>query len=116
MTSPANQEVTPTPQLVCAFTAAPAHAHTPSASLAEASSGLASLHSHDGGSTLHTHGGHSGGLTPIEHGHSHEHLEHAGKFAERDMPDYTGRDWTERAFTVGIGGYVGSGSWANASS
>lgn len=27
-----------------------------------------------------------------------------GKFAERDMPDYTGRNWTERAFTVGIGG------------
>jgi len=30
----------------------------------------------------------------------------AGKFNERDLPDYSGRDWTERAFTVGIGGYV----------
>lgn len=29
-----------------------------------------------------------------------------GKFAERDMPDYSGRNWTERAFTVGIGGCV----------
>lgn len=27
-----------------------------------------------------------------------------GKFAERDMPDYSGRDWNERGFTVGIGG------------
>jgi urease accessory protein len=27
-----------------------------------------------------------------------------GKFSERDLPDYSGRDWTERAFTVGIGG------------
>jgi hypothetical protein len=29
-----------------------------------------------------------------------------GKFAERDLPDYSGRDWTDRAFTIGIGGYV----------
>ena len=42
----------------------------------------------------------------IQHGHAHEHLEHPGKFAERDLPDYTGRDWNERAFTIGIGGYA----------
>ncbi len=30
----------------------------------------------------------------------------SGKFSERDLPDYSGRDWTERAFTIGIGGYV----------
>ncbi|QRV77704.1 COBW/P47K family protein [Ceratobasidium sp. AG-Ba] len=64
-------------------------------------------HSHDGHS--HSHGG---TWTPMEHGHTHEHLEHAGKFAERDMPNYTGRDWTERGFTVGIGGPVGSGKTA----
>jgi hypothetical protein len=29
-----------------------------------------------------------------------------GKFAERDLPDYSGRDWNERAFTIGIGGCV----------
>lgn len=65
---------------------------------------------------MHLHGGvglGSGGTwTPDEHGHTHEHLEHAGKFAERDLPDYSGRDWTERAFTIGIGGPVGSGKTA----
>lgn len=30
----------------------------------------------------------------------------AGKFAERDLPDYSGRNWDERAFTIGIGGCV----------
>lgn len=28
------------------------------------------------------------------------------------MPDFTGRDWKERAFTIGIGGPVGSGKTA----
>lgn len=37
---------------------------------------------------------------------SHEHLDHPGKFLERDLPDYSGRDWGERAFTIGIGGCV----------
>ena len=36
-----------------------------------------------------------------EHGHTHEIMEHPGKYGERDMPDYTGRDWHERAFTIG---------------
>ena len=31
---------------------------------------------------------------------------YAGKFAERDMPNYTSRNFEERGFTVGIGGYV----------
>lgn len=35
-----------------------------------------------------------------------------GKYSEREMPDYSGRDWTERAFTIGIGGPVGSGKTA----
>jgi urease accessory protein len=61
-------------------------------------------HSHDGGAS-HTHGhGEHGAWTPDEHGHTHEHLENAGKFSERDLPDYSGRDWSERAFTIGIGG------------
>lgn len=30
----------------------------------------------------------------------------AGKYAERDMPNYTARNFEERGFTVGIGGYV----------
>jgi urease accessory protein len=85
----------------------------------------AHAHSHDHGDEH----GHSHDHGTEEHGHTHEHLEHAGtsplfvlqneiqadkikgestdrigKFAERDMPDYSGRDWTERAFTIGIGG------------
>ncbi|CAH7686836.1 urease accessory protein [Phakopsora pachyrhizi] len=47
-----------------------------------------------------------------DHGHSHEILDHPGKFLERDLPDFSGRDWSERAFTVGIGGPVGSGKTA----
>ncbi|KAL4095176.1 hypothetical protein PRIC1_008554 [Phytophthora ramorum] len=46
-----------------------------------------------------------------EHGHTHEHMEHAGEFHERDAAA-SGRDWTSRAFTVGIGGPVGSGKTA----
>ncbi|KAH9820051.1 CobW/HypB/UreG, nucleotide-binding domain-containing protein [Melampsora americana] len=48
----------------------------------------------------------------IDHGHTHEHLNHPGKFTERDLPNYEGRDWIERAFTIGIGGPVGSGKTA----
>ncbi|RKP26812.1 urease accessory protein UreG [Syncephalis pseudoplumigaleata] len=54
-------------------------------------------HSHD-----HSH----------EHGHTHEVLDHPGRYPEREMPKYEGRNWTERAFTVGIGGPVGSGKTA----
>ncbi|CAK4066534.1 unnamed protein product [Aphanomyces euteiches] len=46
----------------------------------------------------------------IEHGHTHEHLEHAGHYDERDP--VLQRDFAERAFTVGIGGPVGSGKTA----
>ena len=53
-------------------------------------------HSHD-----HSHG---------PGGHTHEHLEHPGHFHERDEPLH--RDYHQRAFTVGIGGPVGSGKTA----
>ncbi len=49
----------------------------------------------------HEHGG---------HGHTHEHLEHPGHFHERDLP--LTRDLSRRAFTVGVGGPVGSGKTA----
>jgi urease accessory protein len=42
-----------------------------------------------------------------DHGHTHEHLDNAGRYEERDLPKFEGRDWDERAFTVGIGGLVG---------
>ena len=44
------------------------------------------------------------------HHHHHEVMEHPGRFTDRDKP--LARDFTERAFTVGIGGPVGSGKTA----
>lgn len=55
-------------------------------------------HSHDHG---HSHGG---------HGHSHDTMEHPGLFSEREP--MRRRDYAQRAFTVGIGGPVGSGKTA----
>lgn len=43
-------------------------------------------------------------------GHTHEPLGHAGVFLDRDQPLL--RDFHERAFTVGVGGPVGSGKTA----
>ena len=60
----------------------------------------------------HDHGGHSHSHAANEHGHTHEIMEHPGKFGERDLPNYAHRNWSERAFTVGIGGPVGSGKTA----
>jgi len=45
-----------------------------------------------------------------DHDHPHEHWEHPGQFADRDPP--LDRDFARRAFTVGIGGPVGSGKTA----
>ncbi len=56
---------------------------------------------------MHSHGhSHGGG-----HGHTHEHLDSPGDFHLRELakPD---RDYKRRAFTVGIGGPVGSGKTA----
>lgn len=58
-------------------------------------------HDHDGLGP-HSHEG--------DHGHTHEHWLHPGLFHERDAP--LNRDYTKRAFTVGIGGPVGSGKTA----
>ena len=54
-------------------------------------------HSHDGG-VSHAHGGDN-------HGHTHEIMDGPGSYLGREMPIIEGRDWNERAFTVGIGGY-----------
>ncbi len=43
--------------------------------------------------------------------HRHDEMEHPGRFAERERM-LGGRDFKERAFTVGIGGPVGSGKTA----
>lgn len=52
-----------------------------------------------------TQGGHS-----HAHSHAHESLDHPGHFHEREMPH--GRNLAQRAFTVGVGGPVGSGKTA----
>ncbi len=44
------------------------------------------------------------------HSHSHEHSDHPGQFNSRDLP--LDRDYSQRAFTVGVGGPVGSGKTA----
>ena len=60
-------------------------------------------HSHD----HHHHHDHSDGH---DHGHTHEVMEHPGHFGEREVP--LDRDFKQRAFTIGIGGPVGSGKTA----
>jgi urease accessory protein len=57
------------------------------------------MHSHS-----HQHHSHDG------HEHTHEHLSHPGHFHDRDQP--LRRDLSHRAFTVGVGGPVGSGKTA----
>lgn len=46
----------------------------------------------------------------MSHDHSHDHHDHPGHFQARAAP--LARDYGERAFTVGIGGPVGSGKTA----
>ena len=72
------------------------------------------MHEHD---PLHEHeddlqaaGEHSHRPGEAEHGHRHREMEHAGFFSDRDAP--LARDYGARAFTVGIGGPVGSGKTA----
>ncbi|RMZ05408.1 hypothetical protein D0860_05976 [Hortaea werneckii] len=60
----------------------------------------------------HSHDGHSHAHPGGDHGHSHEVLDGPGSFLGREMPIIEGRDWQDRAFTVGIGGPVGSGKTA----
>lgn len=86
-------------------------------------------HEHDHGSVHdHNHGhgdgegsaaepsasnGGSGGVEENgSHAHTHEHMQHPGRFADRERSAPSRRDLNERAFTVGIGGPVGSGKTA----
>ena len=46
----------------------------------------------------------------FHHGHTHEQMTHPGDFSARDIP--LERDYSRRAFTVGVGGPVGSGKTA----
>lgn len=58
---------------------------------------------------VRTHMGHNHGHG---HGHSHDERLEPGVFEEREPPTWEGRDFAKRAFTVGIGGPVGSGKTA----
>lgn len=59
----------------------------------------AHTHSHDGElGHSHSHDALGG------HGHSHEILDGPGSYLNREMPLIEGRDWKDRAFTIGIGG------------
>ncbi len=46
----------------------------------------------------------------FHHGHTHEQMAHPGDFSDREIP--LERDYSRRAFTVGVGGPVGSGKTA----
>jgi urease accessory protein len=46
-----------------------------------------------------------------EQSHRHESMEHPGQFTDRERPRVD-RDFSQRAFTVGVGGPVGSGKTA----
>jgi hypothetical protein len=59
---------------------------------------MAHLHSHDGGPS------HSHDQPAADHGHTHEILNGPGSYMGREPPIIEGRNWSERAFTVGIGG------------
>lgn len=56
----------------------------------------------------HTHdhpGGHAHSHDNANaHGHEHEILDGPGSYLARELPIVEGRNWEERAFTIGIGG------------
>lgn len=56
-------------------------------------------HDHSGPAHGHAHDAPGG-----DHGHTHEVLNGPGSYMGREMPIIEGRNWNERAFTVGIGG------------
>jgi urease accessory protein len=66
---------------------------------------MTTTHSHSGGLD-HSH------ANGANHGHTHEVLTGPGSFTNREPPLIHNRDWSDRAFTIGIGGPVGSGKTA----
>ncbi len=86
-------------------------------SAAEPSAGSAHDHG-DGNTHSHSHDGPGDhGLTPTSTSRMQVRMSicphatsgadpRAGKYSERDLPDYSARNFEERGFTVGIGGCV----------
>lgn len=64
---------------------------------------MSHTHSHEGVGAGHSH---DPVAAAAEHGHTHEILDGPGSYMGREMPIIEGRNWDERAYTVGIGGYV----------
>ncbi|CAZ84139.1 unnamed protein product [Tuber melanosporum] len=60
----------------------------------------------------HTHDLSGGNINSHDHGHEHEILDGPGSYLARELPIVEGRNWEDRAFTIGIGGPVGSGKTA----
>jgi urease accessory protein len=65
---------------------------------------------HDHEAHDHDHEHQDGSVHDTERGHTHEHRTHPGLF--RDREPARPRDYEQRAFTVGVGGPVGSGKTA----
>jgi len=59
----------------------------------------------------HDHDHHHARSHDHAHDHDHDRLDHPGHFHDRPRP-LAGRDYSRRAFTVGIGGPVGTGKSA----
>lgn len=55
----------------------------------------------------HSHEGASHSHAAVDHGHTHEILDGPGSYLGRELPIIEGRDWEDRSFTIGIGGYDG---------
>ena len=77
---------------------------------------MSSTHSHDHSHGEHSHShdhghSHDHSCDDTGHGHTHEHMDHPGLFEERDL-SAAKRDYSRRAFTIGVGGPVGSGKTA----
>jgi hypothetical protein len=53
----------------------------------------------------HSHEGASHSHEAADHGHTHEILDGPGSYLGRELPIIEGRDWEDRSFTIGIGGY-----------
>ena len=66
-------------------------------------------HSHEGAGAGHSH---DPVAAAADHGHTHEILDGPGSYMGREMPIIEGRNWEERAYTVGIGGYVSAPSFS----
>ena len=79
------------------------HLHTCPVAYTEYAMGEQRTHVHVG---IADHSHAHDDFNAAEHGHSHEILDGPGSYMQREMPLIEGRDWNDRAFTVGIGGYA----------